>query len=545
MLNYRIIYVTPKADRGTDYKAVARFYTDKACVVDIGDSGANINPLQILIDKQAMSNSAFAYAKAYDRHKDLFIKFCKVWLPGLTENADSYLDEKLNQVYEVAGIYRDRPETWDNPWPTMQNLYDIACLDAVNSDLGTQQKTAEAIKNKMYQITGKGILSYMNRPTTDLDLSKDFIVIDMSNVPELIKDAMNVLVTGMLHSRFTTDNERDTIIAMDEAGVYLKTPKLASDMLTTLTQGRSHGVFLGLCTHQPSDFTKNGMREEFQTNMFCNIILGANIKNAIEDVGKYFQLSEEEKDTLVLCGDDEDARPGEGLLLVKGQRIPIRFEPSELEDAVIKGRYESDKIAVADGGILVFNELQWLIDDHRIIFSDWCQGEHSQLLQQGFDKHQVQSIGKTGSTIAYLPKGMLHEGLVKLPGLGKQTLDHYSSVIQLAGLLQQYGAEEIAVNHNQDVDISCKIGGLRIGLEYENYNNKNLDIIVQKKEAALKKYDVVRFISNSSDFKMVFKAVGERYMLKRGSAVTDFIESLMNPAEYPLNEVVLGGIEAI
>jgi len=93
---------------------------------------------------------------------------------------------------------------------------------------------------------------------------------------------------------------------MDEAGVYLRTPKLASDMLTTLTQGRSHGVFLGLCTHQPSDFTTNGMREEFQTNMFCNIILGANIKNAIDDVGKYFQLTEEEKDTLVLCGDDED-----------------------------------------------------------------------------------------------------------------------------------------------------------------------------------------------------------------------------------------------
>ena len=123
-------------------------------------------------------------------------------------------------------------------------------------------------------------------------------------------------------SRFTTDNERDTIIAMDEAGVYLRTPKLASDMLTTLTQGRSHGVFLGLSTHQPSDFTKNGMREEFQTNMFYNIILGANIKNAIDDVGKYFQLTEEEKDTLILCGDDEDSRPGEGLLMVKGQRIP-------------------------------------------------------------------------------------------------------------------------------------------------------------------------------------------------------------------------------
>jgi len=281
------------------------------------------------------------------------------------------------------------------------------------------------------------------------------------------------------------------------------------------------------------------------TNTFCNIILGVNIKNAIEDVGKYFQLSEEEKDTLILCGDDEDARPGEGLLLVKDQRIPIRFKPTDLEDSVIKGRFESNQIAVADGGIRVFNELQWLIDDHKIIFSDWCQGDHSQLLQQGYDKHQVQSIAKTGSTVVYLPKGMLHEGLVKLLGLGKQTLDHYSSVLQLAGLLQQYGADEIAVNHNQDVDISCVIGGLRIGLEYEYYNNKNLNIIVQKKEAALKKYDVVRFISSSSNIKMVTKAVGERYSLKRGSVVTDFMETLVKSAELPKTELVSSGMEAI
>jgi hypothetical protein len=385
----------------------------------------------------------------------------------------------------------------------------------------------------------------MNRPTTDLDLSKDFIIIDMSNVPEMIKDAMNVLVTGMLHSRFTIDNERDTIIAMDEAGVYLRTPKLASDMLTTLTQVRSHGVFLGLCTHQPSDFTKNGVREEFQTNMFCNIILGANIKNAIDDVGKYFNLSEEEKDTLVLCGDDEDARPGEGLLLVKGQRIPIRFEPSELEDSVIKGRFESEQIVTTDDGIQVFENLQWLINDHRIIFSDWCQGDHSQLLQQGYDKHKVQSIAKTGPTVVYLPKGMLQEGLIKRPGLGDQTLDHYASVIQLAGLLQQYGAEEIVIYHDRGVDISCKINGQKIGFEYEHYNNKNLDIIVQKKEAALKKYDVVRFISSSTDIKMISKAVGERYSIKRGSAVTDFIESLAEIAELPKDEVVLSGMEAI
>ena len=103
-----------------------------------------------MIDKQTMGNSAFAYAKAYDRQKDLFIKFYKVWLPSLSENADSYLDEALNEAYEQAGIFRERPETFDNSCPVMQNMYNIWCRDADNSDLGNKQKTAEALKNKTY-----------------------------------------------------------------------------------------------------------------------------------------------------------------------------------------------------------------------------------------------------------------------------------------------------------------------------------------------------------------------------------------------------------
>ena len=216
-----------------------------------------------------------------------------------------------------------------------------------------------------------------------------------------------------------------------------------------------------------------------------------------------------------------------------------------MEDSVIKGRFNEGEIVPTDGGIRVFENFQWLIDDQKIIFADWCQGDHSQLLQQGYDKHQVQSIGKAGATVVYMPKGILSEGLVKLPGLGDQTIDHYASVVQLAGLLQQYGAEEIALYHNQDVDISCKIRGLKVGFEYEHYNNKNLDIIVQKKEAALRKYDVVRFISSSTDIKMITKAVGESHSIKRGSVVTDFIESLTEITELPKTEVVYWTIGAI
>jgi hypothetical protein len=540
MQGSRIVYTTPKADSGTNYKAVAEYYGSKACIADIGAEGANINPLQILFDSQTMGTSSYAYARAYDRHKDLLNRFFSVWFGSeFSTNMESYLDETLNMVYKQVGIIRDRPETWTNTFPVMRNLRDIWALDAANKDLGTKAKTAEAMLNKSYHISEEGSLNYINKPTTDLDLSKDFIIIDISGVPEIIQDAMNVLVTGMVASRFSTDSEKETIIAVDEAAIYLKNPELSLSMLKTLTQGRSHKVFLWLATHQPSDFAKNQVKEEYKTNMFINIILGANLKNAIGDVKEYFDLSQEECDILTSAG------VGEGLLIVKDERIPIRFEPSELEMEVIKGKFKSSKIASPDGGIMVLPEYQGLIDDHKIIFSDWVQGDTSVLLQQGFEKHKVQRIGETGSMTAFCPMGMVQNGLINLPHLGDQSLDHYSSVVQLAGMLEKYKAEEIALYHTQEVDISCKINGLKVGFEYENYNNKNLDIIVQKKEAALKKYDVVMFITNSTDLPLITKAVGNKYCIKRGSAVTEFIESLTGIAEYQNSGVVSGGMESI
>jgi hypothetical protein len=134
---------------------------------------------------------------------------------------------------------------------------------------------------------------------------------------------------------------------------------------------------LGLCIHQPSDFTKNGVREEYQTNVFWNVLLGANIKNAIKDVGEFFGLSDDEKNTLLECGDDEGATPGQGLLMVKGQKIPIRFEASPLEHAVIKGKYEAENPpdACGIGEFKIMPDYQWLVDDHRIILTDWILGD--------------------------------------------------------------------------------------------------------------------------------------------------------------------------
>lgn len=227
----------------------------------------------------------------------------------------------------------------------------------------------------------------------------------------------------------------------------MRNPELSLSMLKTLTQGRSHRVFLWLATHQPSDFAKNKVKEEYKTNMFINIVLGANLENSIDDVKDYFSLTEEEADILI------NVEVGEGLLIVKSQRIPIRFEPTAIEMAIIKGKYRNKKVP-NDNDSPVFPDLQWLVDEQKIIFSDWTVGDLSYLVNKGYVKHRVQRIAESGFMTAYLPVGMVDgKGMLSLSRSDKQTLDHYSSVVQLAGLLCQYGYEDIRINHYEGVDI--------------------------------------------------------------------------------------------
>ena len=125
-------------------------------------------------------------------------------------------------------------------------------------------------------------------------------------------------------------------------------------------------------------------------------------------------------------------------------------------------------------------------------------------------------------------------------------------MLQLAGLLINYGFDEIQLNHNAEQDIISKINGKIVAWEYERYNNKNLDIIVQKKAAALEKSDKVWFVCSSSDEKYISKAVGEDSTLTRGASVSEILNAYKKVENLRIDieetsklEPALGASEAI
>jgi hypothetical protein len=342
----------------------------------------------------------------------------------------------------------------------------------------------------------------------------------MANVPEEIKTFMSVIVNGAIASRFSTHNERETYLAIDEGGVYLRDKLLRESLLQRLTQGRSHKFYQWIATHQPSDFSKNGVGEDFRTNTYINILMGNNIKKSLGDVKDYFELSDKE------CGILSGCSVGQGLLLFgdsEDERVPIFFESTEWEHKTIKGIGYKDNKAPADVGFSFKREFKWLISEHKIVSSDWIEGDASILLQQGYEKHYVQRVEKTGRVAAFLPKGVIQNGLVKLPGMGDMTLDHYASVVQLGALMQDEKFNEITINHNADVDLRGKKNGKILKLEYEIKGSHTITELIEKKAAALEDGSEVRFICSSSDYPFISGAVGEDYTLQRGAAVADFL----------------------
>ena len=155
---------------------------------------------------------------------------------------------------------------------------------------------------------------------TELDLSKDYIVIDISGVDEEIKSFMHVLVTGIVGSRFRTDLEKKTTLVVDEARVFLRSHDLSNFLLDAVAMGQAQGLQLILMTQNPMDLIKSNLDEEFKANMSLSLIFGATLDTAkVEPIQKFFNLSDSAVEDLLNC------EPGDGLLLISSRQEIIRF----------------------------------------------------------------------------------------------------------------------------------------------------------------------------------------------------------------------------
>jgi hypothetical protein len=509
LLNRRVIYTTPKSDTGTNYKAVAESYGKNAAVLDLGPGGRNINPLQIMFDQDINRYTHEKTGRLYDDHKDLVNAFFKVWFKNeFSPNMESLLDRSLNLVYKSKGIIRDDIRTWDKAkWPVMTDLISV-WYDVVKTDK-EQIKSAQALIDKTFKFQNEGSWNFINSPT-NIDLTADFIIIDFSGIPYGLQDSMNMLVTGMLGMRFRTDTTRGTIIAVDEGRVYLKNPELGEFIIKIITQGRSHGVYLWLSILQISDL--KGVSDEIKTNMFISLVLGGNVKqSSIGIIKEYFGLDE------TACNDLISSGVGQGLIIKDDFATPISFKATDYEHSIIKGITAKDE---TKGHIQIDQSVAQIAADNQIYFDDWVHGDSGhELISNGYRQTTTQIINGNGRL-----KTWIKESLISNDMIGNQSIDHYASVCQLAGILVKCGFA-VEINHFNDADVIARTNGTSYAFEYERNRSHTKNELIDKYERHKKHYDNVFFICPGENHHIVKDAIGKN-AIKRGTDVRNLIGQL-------------------
>jgi len=527
MLGKRIVYITPKADTRTDYRAVATYYGNNATIIDIGEFGQSINPLQIMFDAQSMGKSPQAYSSAYFRHIRTLKHFFAVWMSDeFSSAAKGYLEDTLHKLYKSKGIIRTKPETWVREFPVLSDLREIFRQDMEDgSNTSETRKSAGALYRKTSAVGEDGSLSYLNRRDNNIDFSKDYIVIDISGVDEEIKPAMNVLVTGIVGSRFRTDLEKETIMAVDEARVFLRNPHLSNFLLDSVAMGGAQGFTVWLITQNPGDLVKNNVDEEFKTNMSMAIVMGATLdESKVGPIKNYFHLSDSDVGELLQC------QPGEGILRVRGETYPVRFEPTLEEYATIKG-LDSVNVTmplISSNGYSIKPEFRSCVDHHHIILKDWIEGNEDGLRGEGWvKKSKLPRIEGRGTCTLWHQKEVSEP--VNIPGIGKMTWDHFACVVQIESFLIK-NKIKAEVDHNDGADIRFWVNGKVYAIEYEKAHSHTFKQLIEKKGRLLKEYEDFRVCCAASpdEYDVIVKGFGPEYMAPRGAALMQWLNEVIS-----------------
>ena len=108
MLGKRVIYLTPKPDTMTDFRAAAEYFGEHGGVIDLGESGQPINPLRIIHYEKSMCSSPDAYSRSYLRHiRILKTGFSVYFEQGeFSSNIKGYLEDTVNYPSLSSGITR-------------------------------------------------------------------------------------------------------------------------------------------------------------------------------------------------------------------------------------------------------------------------------------------------------------------------------------------------------------------------------------------------------------------------------------------------------
>lgn len=535
--------ITPKRE-AENFAALAKKHGKKGKVVRLGNGAGNsgLQILQIFVDHQTMGDSPDAYEKAYNRYvKTLINGFDHLFTSGLSDFAKGYLEGAIHTVYSDSGLVKTEPSTWkDIKWPKIQKLWEKCDKDSRDQSLTTQTRTeAGTLALKLRSFAPGGTNSFLSGDAEEIDYSElDLIVFDISGVDEDLQDFMYIIITGILGNRFTYDLERDTIIVIDEARVFLRNPHLNIFMKDGVALGRSYGVWFWLITQNPKDFAIADADSEMDLNIPISIMMANDIDDSnIEPIMEYFHLTREEAEQLIGCDQ------GEGYLRVKNNLYLVRFETSEEEYLTLKNLEAGEAIipTIKTNAVKIKPEFKDMVDHHHIILKEMVDGDPNRLKDDGWvKKSHLPTIKGSGSRTIWHRPGEIEGKLVKFmqgpidsentdgPEIGKMTVEHLLGVVE-SELFARLGGLKTESSHNNGADLTIWVKGEPHALEWTLARSATVEGLQKKLGKLLANYKSFRFGCSAevAEYEKIAGIVGAQYVAPRGDGIMSWLNELI------------------
>jgi len=210
---------------------------------------------------------------------------------------------------------------------------------------------------------------------------------------------------------------------------------------------------------------------------------------------------------------------GEGLVVVDGEKTPVVFKPSKHEYDIIKNTQNT--ISKHFERVLsVKDEVSELAGENGFYLEDWLEDSYH-MNDLGFTAHVVQRAIGRGTARAWIEASRISED----GKIGNQSIDHYATVMQIAGYLALLGWS-VTVNHYDGVDVVAERDGESVGFEYERPGSHGQAELVRKRENAENTVGRCFFVVTGENEDFVRKAVGREVVVRRGTQLEGLIKGL-------------------
>lgn len=297
------------------------------------DSGNYINPLDLN-----------PYAKnPLNEKADKFVEFLEILLDrkldnielkavdnafyktftekGITEeNQHGIFKEKSAAINEniVFGIKQDKVKSFEDA-PILEDFQKFVALEGEKG-----KYIAEEL-----DIVVNGTHRYLNNKTT-LKLDARYINFNLTTVRDRMKPAIFYLIKEKVEEKgkynFKSKNKRMIYLYYDEMHRYFRNKRMGSYIALDYKEGRKEGLVPTGITQNVQDLLR------YEDGILCLVnadfilLLGTD-KSSREVIGNHISLSKEEASSF----DKDVCSAGDGLMIFKGDRIPIHISCSEWE----------------------------------------------------------------------------------------------------------------------------------------------------------------------------------------------------------------------